>query len=168
MQAAVMVKDGTISKNHVCGSKMVVAFMVGLAFGKGLSDYAILDDEGSPYQIFQDEDEDEEDEEGDGDDDEEGAFTIYKQTKDGEGIKGMVFDKKNKAKKKFAKLKEKGRPCVLVDGEGTIMKSAIFEDLKLNRVTVFILGCMKGKGYSKTGGDAENEDSPLFSLESDE
>ena len=214
---------------------MVVAFMIGLAFGQEKCDYAILDDEESPYQIFMDDDEDEEDEEGDEEDEEEGAFTIYKQTKDGSGVKGMPFDKKNKAKKKSTR-RGSGSPLLerlhvplctprrasrkhhharrtsrqhnqcrvstrwyrtqvrQAQGEGATvrarrqrpehheatpgehalprrasrrlpLRSAIFEDIKLNRITVFILGCIKGKGLASSAGGAEDENSPLFSLE---
>ena len=106
-KSAILVKNNTVVDKFVTGNPKTVAFMVGVAFGRGQCDLGCLSEDDSPYQVFKDDDdeddESDDDDDEDGSDDEEDEFMIWTVTKDGTGIKSVVCDKKKEAKKKMKK-----------------------------------------------------------------
>merc|ERR1712070_1212155 len=86
-RSAIFIKEGEIPDSKVCGNPVVVTFLIGAGFGRGLCNLGPLDEDGHDLQIFED----------DGDDDDD-AWKVLKLTRDGEGIKTREFEKKKKAK----------------------------------------------------------------------
>ena len=165
-RSAVLVKDGTVDPKFICGNKATVTFMIGVSFGMAKCDLSVLDEAGSPYQIFVDDGVDDDDaDEDDEVDDVDANFVLWKLTKDGSGIKGLEFKKKKKAVKKFNKMVNKKRPCILVEDGNLITHFTVFDSGLLNRIVIFIIGCAFGKGVSKSLGPVEDDDSPLGCLE---
>ena len=167
--SAVLVTGGTVDKGFITGDARTITFMIGVAFGQGKSDLSVLDEAGSPYQIFVDDGVDDEDaDDGDEDDDVDANFVLWKLTKDGSGIRGLEFKKKKKAIKKYEKMVKKKRPCILVEDGNLISHFTVFESQLLNRIVIFIIGCAFGKEVSKVLGPVADPDSPLGCLEDDD
>lgn len=182
--AAVLIKKENVKKikGEWCvanGLPRTITFLIGTAFGKGwLSDLGPLaDPDMEKYCIFDDGDVSDDDGEASGEDDEEegdGMLHVLWLKPDGNGFNEKEFDKPQKAKKKFNKVKDKGK-CVLLTNKrqqiGSKGNGWSFPDDEgqKNKKMNFLFGVAYGKGYltDDTLGPVAEEGHRLCILDDD-
>lgn len=165
---AILIKNGTVQAGKCHGDSAKVAFLIGVAFGKGWSDLGPLNDEGSKYCVFNgggDEDDDGEDEDDDGADPDE--FALIRVDKAGSGIRDRIFKKKKQAMKAFKKVTgKKDCEAILVNQKKIIEHHWDEGESEGKKRVAFLVGCAYGRGIIDDLGPLEDS-GPFPILEAD-